>query len=287
MKKLDPIEIDDSAMLIDFAKREYLSSYPYLMLQLKEIIGQYEIYEKEKGNVLKLKNLNSINPLLARAMKNHYKNEVKGLEFISKIRNELSPEVCPMCGGPGGASEVDHVVPKEEFPELSFYSFNLVPACSCNNKKSTIYRGYGERVLHPYFDNSLFHRIVCLEYSGDIETPLIEISPVVGFLSDRNVKFHISNILEKSLLKTWKIRTWSNFYRRPSSFLGQLKKARGVINNDDIKEYVDEKFNEYDEIYGTPNNWFSMMFYGLSKNKKFLSGVAKRENELRERGYRN
>lgn len=282
MKRIIPLDVDDTALLVEFANRKSLSSHPHLLGELRSILYQYKVYGKERGNVLKLKSLDSVNKTLADALRTHYTSKISGLEFIEKIRNDLSPEVCPMCGGLG-TSEVDHVAPKDEYPEFAFLSLNLVPACSCNNKKSTKYRDFDNfaRVLHPYFDDYLINRIVYLRYQGEIETPRIEISPMVGYYSDNNLAFHIDTILRKSMLKTWKIKTWSNFYRNPLAFLGGLKAVPGEINCQHIQEFAAQSVLNSDEIYGTKNNWYSMMFYGLSINREFTRGLAERVNILR------
>lgn len=54
------------------------------------------------------------------------------------------------------SSELDHYLPKEDFPEFAALSLNLVPACSvCNNKKRRDFRNErGEQAfIHAYLDD--------------------------------------------------------------------------------------------------------------------------------------
>ena len=282
MKKITALKIDNISLINEFSKRKTLSSHPLLLGKLNLIIKQYDIYEKSNGNLLKINHPEKIDKTLANALRSHYKNEIKGLEFISSIRNDLSPDVCPMCGGLG-AAEVDHVAPKEQYPEYAFFSSNLVPACSCNNKKSEVFRDekIQARILHPYFDKILHDRLAFLKYSGNIETPKIEIVPTLDYTNNINVCFHINNIIKKSTLKTWKLKSWSNIFRNPSSFLSSLEDIKGEISIEDIKNCISRRLGEFDRYYETPNNWFSMMLFGLNSNPYFLNGLAERVNVLR------
>lgn len=286
MKHLTPLNIDNLALVTEFSNRRNLSSHPRLHAELNGIVEQYQLYQRARGNVLELHRLESIDEALADSLRTHYKSEIKGLEFIEEIRNNLSPDICPMCGSLGSA-EIDHVAPKEFYPEFSFFSYNLVPACSCNNKKSVTYRDerLHARVLHPYFDEILRNRLVYLKYSGELETPKIEIVAVEQYEEDLDVVFHIENVLKKSSLRNWKARAWVNLFRNPSAFLNSLNQIAGEVAFDDVRAVVEAKLIEYDNYYGTPNNWFSMMFYGLHSNMLFLTGLAEKENRIRARGY--
>lgn len=61
---------------------------------------------------------------------------------------------CCLCGDrPTG--QLDHYLPKGDFPEFAALSANLIPACgTCNQKKSSTYRrsGGGPAYLHAYRD---------------------------------------------------------------------------------------------------------------------------------------
>ncbi|MDQ7860344.1 HNH endonuclease [Peribacillus frigoritolerans] len=46
---------------------------------------------------------------------------------------------CAYCGI-GDTNYMDHYLPKDDFPEYSIHSYNLVPCCSyCNEKKSKLF----------------------------------------------------------------------------------------------------------------------------------------------------
>lgn len=72
-------------------------------------------------------------------------------ETYDKIRTLVGK--CPFCGF-GEVWEVDHYLPKDQFPELNVFPKNLVPIChGCNHTKLTaLPESESHSLLHPYFD---------------------------------------------------------------------------------------------------------------------------------------
>lgn len=62
--------------------------------------------------------------------------------------------ICPLCSH-REVTQIDHYLPKAEYPRLSVVPINLVPSCSdCNKSKLTKFPQVPEEeTLHPYFDN--------------------------------------------------------------------------------------------------------------------------------------
>ena len=60
---------------------------------------------------------------------------------------------CPICEL-RDATDLDHYVPRQLFPEFSVHSYNLIPTChECNNNKSTAWCNNGKRVFfNAYYD---------------------------------------------------------------------------------------------------------------------------------------
>lgn len=68
-------------------------------------------------------------------------------------------EKCPYCGGIGRPRNLDHYLPKANFPQFSVLPWNLVPACrDCNMEdKTTTYATIaGDQIIQPYLDDSKF-----------------------------------------------------------------------------------------------------------------------------------
>jgi hypothetical protein len=75
------------------------------------------------------------------------------LDWIKRFREDHALHYCPMCGGTG-VSDLDHVLPRAAYPELAWFSYNLVPTCvPCNRRRSD--KGAKFHLLHPYFDHAL------------------------------------------------------------------------------------------------------------------------------------
>lgn len=74
--------------------------------------------------------------------------------FAETRRDALlaSSGICCLCGY-ASAGEVDHHLPKSQFPEYSIFTENLIAACGrCNRKKASRYQraGGGPAFVHPY-----------------------------------------------------------------------------------------------------------------------------------------
>ncbi|MDM1737542.1 HNH endonuclease [Acinetobacter towneri] len=66
---------------------------------------------------------------------------------------------CPFCGGIGDPTNLDHFLPKAEYPQFSIYPSNLVPSCrDCNMgaKKVGYAKSAEEQTIHPYLDKQIF-----------------------------------------------------------------------------------------------------------------------------------
>lgn len=283
MKRLSEPRVNDEQILTEMAGRAALSSHPYLRNSIGLVVGQYLSYCRLKGDVSLLGAPIAIDAKLATAMRGHYSNAVKGLEFIGMIRESVSPDVCPMCGS-FGTSQVDHVAPKEEYPEYAFFSWNMVPACDCNNRKGTRYKGagLGERVLHPYYDDILRDRLAYLRFSGDVSAPDIEVTIVDRYFNHPAVKYHVDSILKNTRVKTWAFKQWANLQRSPGNIIPGLRYSSGNITADVLDQLVRDELAAADENYQTPNNWTSMLMFGIVSNPQLVEHLTNKANQLRQ-----
>lgn len=66
---------------------------------------------------------------------------------------------CPFCGGIGSTRNLDHFLPKANYPQFSILPINLVPCCrDCNmDGKAQSYANNAEdQIIQPYSDNQRF-----------------------------------------------------------------------------------------------------------------------------------
>lgn len=84
---------------------------------------------------------------------------------------------CPICEF-RDATELDHYVPRQLFPEFSVHSYNLIPTChECNNNKSTAWCDSGKRVFfNAYYDtptDELLFDISVLKENGILRLVIV------------------------------------------------------------------------------------------------------------------
>ncbi len=76
---------------------------------------------------------------------------------------------CPICGA-GPLEELDHYLPKSEYPLLCVTPANLIPECSsCNgHKKARFSKDYYSLAFNPYFDDMSDKWLECsVEFNSD------------------------------------------------------------------------------------------------------------------------
>ncbi len=133
----------------DYAKR--LNAYK------SYIVNRYNTYEQEKkalenvgaSKIASKEDKDAIHSSFNTAFKKKIKNDE-----LKKVYEECEG-ICPYCGD-GKIEEVDHYVPKEDYPEFTLYPNNLIPLCNkCNKKKgSKFIDGQNRRqFINFYYDN--------------------------------------------------------------------------------------------------------------------------------------
>lgn len=118
------------------------------------------------------------------------KNTVKDKIICVLREHELNH--CPFCGNLGNPFTLDHYLPKEDFPEYSIFSKNLVPMCAeCQIKKSTKTTDLnGKRIfIHPYYDNFAEKEVFILRIN-----PPYDIGTTFDLSVSNNLKLEEKNI---------------------------------------------------------------------------------------------
>ena len=128
----------------------------------------YNDYFEHSGNGMLLSPLNLADELKKKLRENfRYLGKDRSYSFL---RDEILASArfgcCPYCNvGPVGS--LDHVLPRNVYPEFTVLAQNLVPACdACNRKKGqTCFYTDKKNLMHPYYvhiptDAILFARLV-------------------------------------------------------------------------------------------------------------------------------
>ena len=279
-------DIDDSTILTTLANTPGLGSYPLLRQRLRRISGRYRTYVEAQGNAWEIPSLRkSVLPdVLKLALQNHYETPPQAIEFLSPMRSEASPDICSMCGAPKSGT-LDHVFPKGKFPEFSFFSRNLVPACDCNTKRGERLKGRKreERVLHPYFDVALKRRLIRASLSAGTHgysKPVISLQICVRSSNPvyTAIKYHLENVIERTDVVHYLFQYWKRILRNPED---HLRLPSGAFTKSQFDQAVREELRRLDRRRSTPNNWESMLLAGLTVNPSVRTFVMRTVRDLR------
>jgi 5-methylcytosine-specific restriction endonuclease McrA len=129
------------------------------------VIDSYVDYEKLGGKLEEIKNI-TLSLDEQEALKYCYTSRSKKFDVIYKKIKKIVPadraNRCPYCDI-SEATTVDHYLPKDEFPQYSFFPPNLIPCCwECNHNKGENWstKKRTRLFIHLYYDTIPFKRIL-------------------------------------------------------------------------------------------------------------------------------
>lgn len=194
----------------------------------------------------------------------HYINQKYFSDFISDFRSKNRSGFCYMCGGMN-AGTLDHLLPKDNYPEFSFFSKNLIPSCDCNSKKNNnISSG-----LNPHFykecDRELFYLDIFINgFVGDQIQYEFYIKVKNGF----SVKFfdllnhHLLNHMMKfSDIENYMKNQCARILNNPIKALSIRRK----ISRSQLIEKIEDLSSISESEAGSPNRWDVILYKGLLK----------------------
>jgi hypothetical protein len=282
MKKIEPPFVDDPEELRLLSLNTRLNDFALLDKNRNELLLQYAHYERYHGSPWEVDTIGLGDDLVKRVKSLYESPPSHQLQFIEKYRDILSPDVCPMCGGLGKGT-LDHYLPKDDYPDFTIFSKNLVPACDCNSKRNTTVKGDNEpeRVIHPYYDTFIRQRVYKAKLLGDFESPEISMILVDASHKERDVlKFHLEAVIINNKILNWLDKRWGEMFVKPHRLLRSYLPS-GDVSKDDVKSAISEKLIDSDEEYDTPNNWWSFLYAGLLDCDVRLGDIAHKVNEMR------
>lgn len=194
----------------------------------------------------------------------HYDNPKIFSDFIFNFRNDNRSFFCYMCGGMN-AGTLDHLLPKDNYPEFSFFSKNLIPSCDCNSKKSdNISSG-----LNPHFyedcDKELFYLDIFIhglagnqvQYSFEIKVKNGFSTKLLGLLN-----YHLENhIMKFSDIDNYMKNQCGRVLNNPIQALSIRKK----ITRSQLIEKVEDLYFIAKNEAGSANRWDAILYKGLLK----------------------
>lgn len=175
--------------------------------------------------------------------------------------------ICPLCSH-REVTQIDHYLPKAEYPRLSVVPINLVPSCSdCNKSKLMKFpQAPKEETFHPYFDN--------IENDVWLTATIIHSNPVSfqfqitppdhweQLLSER-VKFHFNSLSLNKLYSTQAAVELAQINFRLIN-LHAISAAAGV------RQYLLE--GTQSRSHANLNSWQTSMYKAMAADNWFCDG---------------
>lgn len=145
-----------------------------------------------------------------------YKTAPKSLslDWITAAREEHDLIACPMCGGTSVAT-LEHVLPKDDYPEFSVLSFNLVPSCDgCQRRRSN--KGARYEFIHPYFDLGILASLrLTVTFTPPYDRVLFRLHPLGLSGTDlQRTQRHLQESLPLVLFRRHMRALWSRWHGR-------------------------------------------------------------------------
>ncbi|SEP85717.1 hypothetical protein SAMN05216548_101654 [Faunimonas pinastri] len=188
------------------------------------------------------------------------------------ILKRIAVARCPFCGI-SESSTLDHYLPKEQYPEFSVFSLNLVPCCSpCNTRKRDKILDDETNVrlfVHPHFDQIP----TTLFLAANID--LLADAIVLGFRVMRPAGMALATF--RHLCSHFRLLDLADRYRRMGlEHLGgqyrALKRAYGL--GEDAARVASEltlSAEDYEDRYGE-NYWLAVLYRVLAAHDEFCDG---------------
>ncbi|MGR4048213.1 hypothetical protein [Kosakonia cowanii] len=279
MNRLRLIDLDDHTKLDELVKKSEIIGKIGKTTRARDINNiklAYDLYKRANGapdRILQGMQGNTISRKMGAALQHYYKKPTKDLKFIDLMRDEFKIRTCPMCGSLASGT-LDHYLPQKFHNAFTIFSLNLVPSCLCNSKKGVKLKGdkANQRLLHPYFDDCLQHRLVRVDIHYPETTPTVS-SHMLLLPSDPNyaaVEFHFSTLV-KEKLEMYVLENFIDFCRRPGDLISSL--TRNPHNEAHLRRLIEGELHSKDNYFGSKNNWVSLLLFALLQDNT-LSWLA-------------
>lgn len=251
--------------IINSKNKPYKSRLIRIRPQVKNRYDEYDTHSSNLENIAS----SNIRGVCSEALIKCYTS--KTIE-MSALRDELLyPDIedfdeCPFCGI-GEPRTLDHYLPKEDFPEFSILSKNLIPICgTCNSSyKGIQWIENGNRLfIHTYYD------IFPDEY-------FFSASVVVG--NKIVINFYPQNVITERYFSDLfhqhfnKLELNKRYKRKASSEIKRKRKSlerifRRNSSATAVSNYLRKESQELENEY-SKNHWKPVLYKALSNSMDF------------------
>lgn len=175
--------------------------------------------------------------------------------------------VCALCNI-REATTVDHYLPKELYPALSFLPMNLLPACArCNGYKLTYSPSSRlDELLHPYFDDVASRQWISAEVHEGNPVPRYR---VLYLDDDGETSVRIGGHFAR-------FRLQEAYGRYAANELGSLSETvtayfGTAASPESVRNYLTIRANSYAKAYSR-NHWQAVTYKAWAQSRWFVSG---------------
>lgn len=262
MNKLPRPSYDDATSILTLSNNTSVKSYPKLRSSIRHIQANYMQYIAADGNAFIVAPI-KIPATTGEHLKKHYTSPPKELAHIKEMRENSKYLGCPMCGSILSGT-LDHVLPKNTYPEFSVFSQNLVNACLCNNmRREKLTGAANERILHPYFDECLAERLIEARFEnlGPVPTVTLQLSVDSAHHNYSTINFHVREVVLKSSILGYLGKRWATLVRKPSLIIRPLEATPKTLI--DLENILIKERDMIDDAREGKNTWDSVFISGL------------------------
>lgn len=236
-----------------------------LEINYEKLTSLYENYSRDV-------NFQEITAVEKESYVSLYEKQTKSTkELLGKIRENFESEPCPYCGIGGIPNTIEHILPKEIYPQYSIFSKNLIPCCAeCNSRKGSKVKNSENDEYHTYnfYEDEIPNQEylkVHIEIISNVPKAIFEISEGANILFKNHIK--TLNLLER--------------YSQNSNIIfseNQIRFKKYPIKNIDLfREECNKEYEVCKEKYGT-NYYKGLLYQEMGKSREYLNYLFNNSN---------
>ncbi len=275
MKRVTPLKIDNKQLFETIVEHK-LEPTKSRLSSIKDFINEdYILYENNK---FALERLNSDGRV------SEYKYDLincyKSGKKISSIKKAIKENIPQKMRGKclycmiSEPTTIDHYMDKDDFPEYSIYTDNLIPCCPiCNNKKGTDWANKGKRLfINCYYDDLLEEEFLFID---------VDLKDGIPFI--KNVRLDFSKVNSSSeqvqmIITHFQKLDLINRYRDIAvSYLSTIMDEMIIPSKMSLvhcKEFLCRRINALKKNFGI-NYWETAVCRGILDNKALMDWLSK------------
>lgn len=276
MRNLSLPGVNDRAYFLKVAKSKQALSRSLLLRVRSSVNLRYKEYVRYASSLESLPS-STMSAAEAVALIKCYSSKTK---HLTSLRGELLyPDIedfseCPLCGI-GEPDTLDHYLPKDEFPEFSILSKNLIPVCGpCNsNYKGLKWLDKGKRIfIHTYYD--IFPPF-CFFKANIIVGSKVSIDfDLIRFAADQDFSdLFARHFVKLKLNQRYKRKAASEVSRRRRTLEIIYRRSGSAVDvASSLKVEADRLKASYPQ-----NHWKPVLYEALASSNDFCNGGFRKQ----------